>query len=853
MEEVARVESVASAVWGPMQYSLTLLGGASLTGPGGVVTGRATQPRRLAILAMLAMAAPKTPVRRDRILSYLWPETSTDRARHLLSVSLHALRQVLGDRAITMAGDALRLDTTIVDADVSQLAEALSRGDDEQASSLYTAPFLDGVHVAGASAEFEQWVDGERARLEAAVTAAQTRLAEAAELRKQCSTALTLWEKIAARDPLSTRAVLGAMRSHAALGDRGAALRLAGRHAKRLHSEYAAEPDAEVQRLVEVLRAPTQLARHDSGSNGARSPSAPRLRMPNDGVFLDVPVPPAVGVLDFWTTEGAEGEWLGTAIAETLRGHFQRVDAVRVFSRERIAETLREDSDVPRLIHRTGVLTAGEMSRIGRTLGADYVVGGSFERSGRQLRITPVIVDVANGQATRLTEAIGPLESVLLLFRSCCDTLRSALALPLRDAPAPSSESHNLDACESCARAMQHLFEFTHDGFVKALQCLERAIELDPEYAAPRAALAGLYAYLHEGSSSDVHLSACAASAQAALASDPLNVYAMICLAYAQWRRGNHADAEATALRAIAAAPNAHLAHTILGTIRLTRGIECNRFDQCVAAVRPLAQAAMLDPRELISLINLPWLYMYHGQYELARPMLDYAVGLEMEGGSKLRHGGGLILRAMLHRREREWDAAQRLLRGATDHYAKSAHLTAPFWLTLAWWARGDIAVQTSHLDEAAVGYRRAIDVSDGHATNLSIGLLRVRARIGLAIVFEQLLMRQEAEQQVRQAILLASDPTAVDHLARWEVSDALMHFDLARYHAVSGNRDAMASALDRAVALGWSDAPWLDADVCFDRFQRDPAIEAARAAIATRGALPDYRRLLSGSAPWMD
>ena len=49
----------------------------STTGP---VVGRAAQGHRLAVLVVLALAGGR-PVRRDRLVALLWPESSADRAR----------------------------------------------------------------------------------------------------------------------------------------------------------------------------------------------------------------------------------------------------------------------------------------------------------------------------------------------------------------------------------------------------------------------------------------------------------------------------------------------------------------------------------------------------------------------------------------------------------------------------------------------------------------------------------------------------------------------------------------------------------------------------------------------------
>ena len=157
-------------------WNLKLLGGISVTGSPGPLSGAAVQDRRLALLAVLAMQ-PGGAARRDRVVALLWPESSVQRARHSLSDALYVLNKSFGSRAILASGDELRLDKAVVDCDVDLFELALSGGAWEEAADLYRGPFLDGFHVSG-SVEFEEWAGIERERLERAHAQALERLAE---------------------------------------------------------------------------------------------------------------------------------------------------------------------------------------------------------------------------------------------------------------------------------------------------------------------------------------------------------------------------------------------------------------------------------------------------------------------------------------------------------------------------------------------------------------------------------------------------------------------------------------------------------------------------------------------------
>jgi len=71
---------------------LRTFGGLSLFRGSENLTGAVTQRRRLAILALLAVGRD-VGVSRDKLLSYLWPESDQERARHVLNQLLYAQRR----------------------------------------------------------------------------------------------------------------------------------------------------------------------------------------------------------------------------------------------------------------------------------------------------------------------------------------------------------------------------------------------------------------------------------------------------------------------------------------------------------------------------------------------------------------------------------------------------------------------------------------------------------------------------------------------------------------------------------------------------------------------------------------
>ena len=161
------------------------------------LAGAASQPRRLAILAVLARAGDRG-VTREKVIGYLWPDSDEERARRLLSQAVYMLRRDLGSDDAILGVRDLRLGPDIITSDVAEFQDALDARTYEKAATLYGGPFLDGFHLPGA-AEFERWVDEERRALEHDGNVAFEKCATAAEARGDHGNAVIWWRKMAGR------------------------------------------------------------------------------------------------------------------------------------------------------------------------------------------------------------------------------------------------------------------------------------------------------------------------------------------------------------------------------------------------------------------------------------------------------------------------------------------------------------------------------------------------------------------------------------------------------------------------------------------------------------------------------
>jgi Tol biopolymer transport system component/DNA-binding SARP family transcriptional activator len=228
------------------------LGGLSVSDGERLLGGALAQPRRTAILALLARAGERG-MPRDRILALLWPDLAEERSRPNLAQAIYALRRDLGhDETIVGTGE-VRLNPEFVSSDCLRFEAACRAARWQEAAELYRGPFLDGFTLAGAE-QFNRWVDTERTALEHRFVAALEKLAVAASERGDHPDAVRSWRRLAGVDPLSGRTALRLMQALAAAGDRAGAIRHAQIHAELLQQELETAPDPDVTDYAERLR-----------------------------------------------------------------------------------------------------------------------------------------------------------------------------------------------------------------------------------------------------------------------------------------------------------------------------------------------------------------------------------------------------------------------------------------------------------------------------------------------------------------------------------------------------------------------------------------------------------------------
>ena len=237
----------------------------------------AAQPKRMALLAYLAVTSARAGTRRDALLALFWPELGDEEARRALRQGLHYLRRVLGEDVFVAEGDELRVRDGTLGCDAVEFERMLDDGRAEQGLELYHGDFLDGFHVDDVASEYEEWVERTRARLRRRAAAGAWEAAESAEHGGNPGRAIELARRGCELDPDQERGWRRLMSLHERVGDRAGALRAYDELTARLAREFDAPPAAETTALAEKIR--TSIVR-GAGRPEVRESPSPSIESP---------------------------------------------------------------------------------------------------------------------------------------------------------------------------------------------------------------------------------------------------------------------------------------------------------------------------------------------------------------------------------------------------------------------------------------------------------------------------------------------------------------------------------------------------------------------------------------------
>lgn len=342
------------------------------------------QPKRLALLAYLAVSAPRRYHRRDTLLALFWPDLDTDHARGALRRSLYFLRRILGENVIVGRGDEeIGLAPDALWCDTVAFERAIADGDLAGALVLYRGELLQGFYISGAP-DFERWLDHERARLLECASAGGWALAEQlaesqpheAARRARAAAALTPYDEAAHRRLVSLLA---------RTGDRPGAVRAYEEFARRLRLDYEVDPSKETQALAATLRAENETAPAIKPGNGKALEDTASAR--NGASRRQAPSANVVAVLPFTVRGSRELTYLTEGMVDLLSTTLDGAGDLRTVDPRALLAHLAHEAEPP--------LDPERGRAVARHFGAGRFLLGSIVHAGGRIRISATLYDAA--------------------------------------------------------------------------------------------------------------------------------------------------------------------------------------------------------------------------------------------------------------------------------------------------------------------------------------------------------------------------------------------------------------------------------------------------------------------------
>jgi TolB-like protein/Flp pilus assembly protein TadD len=217
-----------------------------------------------------------------------------------------------------------------------------------------------------------------------------------------------------------------------------------------------------------------------------------------------------------------------------------------------------------------------DIRAIGTELGARYIVGGSVRRFQDSVRITVQLVDVVTNRQLWGNTYKGKLDDIFDIQEQVAQQIVEALKLKLTFSEKVSltkRQTVNVQAYDLYLRGQAYLYRLTKKGTEYAIQLFEKAIELDPRYAAAYAGCSCAYGQMFQWFSREEHYrdKAQEFSFKALMYDNTLpEAYTAMGLSYFIW--GKFDEAATSVRKAIELDAHDFVAHWTLGRIHFSSG-----------------------------------------------------------------------------------------------------------------------------------------------------------------------------------------------------------------------------------------------------------------------------------------
>ncbi len=191
-----------------------------------------------------------------------------------------------------------------------------------------------------------------------------------------------------------------------------------------------------------------------------------------------LPDKPSIAVLPFTNmSNDAEQEYFVDGMTENLITDISKVPGLFVIARNSVFTYKGQ---------------AVKVRKVAEELGVRYVLEGSVQRAGDQVRINAQLIDATTGGHLWAERYDGSMADVFALQDQVTEQIVSALAVNLKGTVA-ASRTTNTQAYDDFLKGWAHYQRHTASDSAQAVPYFASAIELDSNYAQAHAAMAAVY------------------------------------------------------------------------------------------------------------------------------------------------------------------------------------------------------------------------------------------------------------------------------------------------------------------------------------------------------------------------
>ena len=249
-------------------------------------------------------------------------------------------------------------------------------------------------------------------------------------------------------------------------------------------------------------------------------------------------------------------------------------------------------------------------AQIGQQLGVQYLIVGSLQQQGANVRLAVQLLRVSDESRPWANTYDGDLSQQFEFESSVADSVCQALSIKVPDLAHTQYQPGKYQAHDAYLKGIFAVSQRSRAGLQQGIEDFSQAVSVDPRYAEAYAMLASTYNLLgqYNWMKGEEARSQALSAARQALALDPNLPDAHAAMGFSEWfYLWTPADAEKEFRTAIALNPSNLNAHHWYAQMLMTEG----RFDE---AEQQMNDALDVDPRSPILRTNLGWLHYFEGR-----------------------------------------------------------------------------------------------------------------------------------------------------------------------------------------------------------------------------------------------